>query len=57
MNNLNNIGYHSIYNDNRINLCLFFLKQNTYLPFHDHPFMDVFSKVIKGRMKYEFIDF
>jgi len=52
--------YHFQENLNRVTICgnedyrlvLFFIKQGTVMPLHDHPNMSVFFRVMFGKLKY-----
>ena len=39
----NSVQYANIYQDNYLNVGIFFLPKGSMIPLHDHPFMTVFS--------------
>lgn len=45
------VGYQDVYSGPELTLCIFVLAAGACIPLHDHPDMDVFGRLLYGRMR------
>jgi len=45
------VGYQEVYSGSEITLCIFVLKAGAHIPLHDHPKMQVFGRLLFGRVR------